>query len=303
MGGIEGSVARILPDYASKKAVPGTALPERSQINVEGLAIHFDKGSTVLAPNAEVSILAGTWPYKDVNGDRTIFGADGLVELGLGAMYSGSKQKFFFDKGQIYIDESATINVAGSVDVFVPLAQSILTVELRGSELADSPLQRDSDVRGVPLTVDIRNTGIYNGKYWVGTPLGDVTGLLGLIERNAAQLTAVGGNITLRAGESIVARSNSSLDVSGGYFKHEGGIAKTSMLIKDGRLVAIKDATPDQKYDGVFSGSSTFFSKKWGVSETFSTPLFSGTNGESFVEGAAGGSLTLTAPSMALDGD
>ena len=40
-----GGSIRILPDYASSKAVPGTSLPERSQVNIEGLAIHFDKGS------------------------------------------------------------------------------------------------------------------------------------------------------------------------------------------------------------------------------------------------------------------
>ena len=305
----EGSSARILPDYLSKKAVPGIALPERSQINIEGLAVHFDKDSSLFAPNAEVVVRAGSWPYKDADGDRTIF-ANGLVEAGLALNFSGTTQKFFYDKGQIYIDEAATINVAGSVDVFVPLAQSILTVELRGNELADSPLQRDSvdasgvpRVRGVPLTVDIRNTGVYNGKYWIGTPLGDVTGLAGLIERNAAQLTAVGGNISMHAGESIVLRKSSSLDVSGGFLKHEAGPANTSFLIKGGRLVAIKDATPDQQYDGVFNGSSTFTNQKWGVSNTFDTPLFGGLNGESFVEGAAGGTLTLTAPSMVLDGE
>ena len=170
------------------------------------------------------------------------------------------------------------------------------------SELADSPLQRDSDLRGVPLTVDIRTTGSNNGKYWMGTPLGDVTGLAGLISRNAAQLTAVGGNISMQSGGSIVVGTGSSLDVSGGFFRHESGEARTSSLILDGRLVAIKDATPDQVYDGVFNGESVFNREKWGISQTFTTPLFSGTKSKSYVEGAAGGTLSLTAPSMALDG-
>ncbi len=299
----EGSVTRILPDYASKKAVPGTALPERSQVNIEGLAIHFEKESTLFAPNAEVSLRAGTWPYKDEDGNRTIFGPTGAVEPGLVNYFTGSVQNFFFDKGQIYLDKAATINVAGSVDVFVPLAHSILTVELRGNELADSPLQRDSKLRGAALTVDIRNTGTYNGKYWIGTPLGDVVGLAGLIEKNVAQLTAVGGNISMQAGESIVLRGKSTLDVSGGYFSHEAGPANTSFLIKGGRLVPIKDATPDQIYDGVFTGKSTFSSEKWGVSKTFDLPLLGDTKGAESVEGAAGGTLKLTAPSMAIDGE
>ncbi|MES2658178.1 MAG: filamentous hemagglutinin family protein [Verrucomicrobiota bacterium] len=299
----EGSSTRILPDYGSKDAVPGIALPERSQVNIEGLAIHFEKGSTLFAPNGEVSVRAGVWPYKDADGSRTIFDAEGKVETGITNFYSGAEQKFLFEGGQIHVDEDATISVAGSVDVFVPLAQSILKVELRGSELADSPLVRDTSLRGVTLTVDIRNTGIYNGKYWIGTPLGDVTGLAGLIKRNAAQLTAVGGDINLRSGGSIGVGKGATLDVSGGYFNHEGGLVKTSYLMSNGRLVDIKDATPDQVYDGAFSGESTFISEKWGVVDTFETPLFPGTMEKGFIEGAAGGTLSMTAPGMAIDGE
>ncbi|NQW99317.1 filamentous hemagglutinin N-terminal domain-containing protein, partial [bacterium] len=298
-----GSITRILPDYGSSKAVPGTSLPERSQVNIEGLAIHFGKGSILFAPNAEVSVRAGVWPYKDADGNRTLFDASGNVEPGITNYYTGSSQKFLFDDGQIYVDEAAAISVAGSVDVFVPLAHSVLEVELRGAELADSPLQRASNLRGQPLTVDLRQSGAYNGKFWVGTPLGDVTGLAGIIERNAAQLTAVGGNLTLQAGGSVVLRHGSVLDVSGGYYSHEGGLVKTSSLIVGGRKVAIKDALPDQVYDGVYTGKTSFSSAKWGITETFYNPLQQGLRQQTSTEGAAGGALVLVAPSMALDGD
>ena len=298
-----GSATRILPDYLSAQAVPGRTLPERSQVNVEGLAIHFDKNSTLLAPNGEVSVRAGVWPYKDGDGNRTIFDAAGNAESGIAGFFSGRDQRFFFNSGEIFLDQSAVINVAGSVDVFVPLAQNILNVVLLGPELADSPLQRDTNLRGRTLTVDIRNTGTYNGKFWVGTPLGDVTGLAGLTQRNAAQLTAVGGNINLQAGGSIVVSKGSALDVSGGYFNHEGGLVNTSSLLSNGKIVAIADATPDQVYDGVFTGQSAVVNAKWGVVNTYATPLAAGIQRESYVEGAAGGTLTLTAPSMAVDGD
>ncbi|MEO0018520.1 MAG: hypothetical protein RLZZ522_1803, partial [Verrucomicrobiota bacterium] len=96
----EGSATRILPDYMSEKAVPGTALPERSQINVEGLSIFLDRNATVLAPNAEVSIRAGVWPYKDADGNRTILNSSGAAEAGITSFYSGKTQRFFFDGGQ-----------------------------------------------------------------------------------------------------------------------------------------------------------------------------------------------------------
>ena len=59
-------------------------------MNIEGLAIHLDKGSIVFAPNAEVSIRAGVWPYKDADGNRTIFDANGNVEPGITNYFSGS---------------------------------------------------------------------------------------------------------------------------------------------------------------------------------------------------------------------
>ena len=298
----ETSVTRILPDYLSKKEVPGTELPERSQVNVEGHAVHFGKESTLLAPNAEVNVRAGTWTYKDINGDRTIFDNNGNPEPFLATNYSSRNQRFLFDSGQVHIDTGATLSVAGSVDVFVPISHTLLTIRLLGSELADSPLQRDTDLRGRELVVDLSDSGSYNGKFWMGTPLGDATGLANLIERNVAQLTAKGGDISMTAGQSLVVRQGATVDVSGGYFKHEGGRAETTHLIKDGRLVPMTNATPDQLYDGVFNGQTVFNSAKWGVSNTFSTPLFTGKVRQSFVEGAAGGNLALTAPSMALDG-
>ena len=296
------SVAQILPDYASSAAVPGAALPERSQVNIEGLSVYFDKNSVLLAPSATVAVRAGTWPFKDTDGNRTIFSAAGTLDPGIINYYSGSTQRFFFNDGQIYLDNAAIINVAGSVDVFVPLAQSILTVQLRGAELANSPLQQNSVLRGQNLTVDLRNSGVYNGTYWIGTPLGDLTGLAGLIAHNAAQLTATGGNITLQAGGSVVVSSGATLDVSGGFFQHAGGLVRTSALMSNGKLVAIQNATPDQVYDGVFTGDASFVSTKWNIADTYNSPLFTGSVEAGYVEGAAGGSLSITAPGMALDG-
>jgi filamentous hemagglutinin len=297
-----GSITRILPTYASKDTAPGTELPEGSQIHIDGLAIHFDKNSEVFAPSGDVSVRAGTRTYTDTDGNRTIFDLDGNVESGMANHFTGKDQKFLYSGGQIYVDDDARISVAGSTDVFVSAEQSILTVDLRGAELADSPLQRDSKLRGVTITVDIRKSGTYNGRYWQGTPLADLTGLAGLVQRNVGQLTVTGGNVSLKAGDSIVVRSGSTIDVSGGYYRNEGGPLQTSALVSNGRLISIDQATPDRKYDGVFNGTTTITSEKWGVSDTYLTPLFGGASQSSYIEGAAGGNLTLTAAGMAIDG-
>lgn len=299
------SASVILPDYASIKTVPGMTLPENSQINVQGLAVHFDKKSLLFAPSADVSIQAGSWPYQDLDQNNNTNQADGVTrETDLDTNFTGTTQRFLFSTGQIFVDQGATLNVAGTPDVFVPLSQSILNLEFRGAELADSPVQRDGPLRAVPLTVDIRRTGNNNGYYWMGTPLGDVTGVAGLIQRNVGQLTARGGSLSLRAGESIVLQSSSTLDVSGGYFQHESGNVRTSRLLQDGHLVDIFRASPSENFEGIYTGTFTMTFAKYGLSETFTNPLaLTGEHFEAgYVQGADGGSLSITAPSMAIDG-
>jgi filamentous hemagglutinin len=297
------SVTQILPDYASTKTVPGTTLPQNSKIKIEGLGIHFAEDAIVLAPNADVAIRAGTWPYADADGNRTVLTAAGTADPFLASRFSGTTQKFFFSGGQIFFDRSALLSVAGSTAVDVPLSQSILDVQFRGSELADSPLQRSESLRGISLTVDIRNTGVNNGRYWVGTALGDVTGLAGLIERNVAQFTVKGGTVTMQAGDSIVIQNGATIDVSGGYFQYAGGMVQTSRLLQNGRLVDIKNAQPDQTYDGVYSGTFAVEHSRWGVTRTFASPWLSGLHYEAgYAQGADGGSLNMTAPGMAIDG-
>ena len=297
------SATRILPDYGSEKEVPGTVLPQKSQINVEGLGIHFGQNATMFAPNADVTVRAGVWPYSDPDGNRTVFDAAGAVEPRLSSQYSGSTQRFLFSGGQIFFDSSSLLSVAGSTDVAVPLAHSILDVQFRGTEFADAPLQRAGLLRAVTLTVDLRRTGVNGGRYWMGTPLGDVTGLAGLIQRNAAQLTAAGGNVTLQAGDSIVVSKGATIDVSGGFFQHEAGPVKTTRLLQNGHLVDIQNALPGQRFDGIYTGTFDVTHAKYGITETFTAPWMTGKHYEQgYIEGASGGTLTLTAPGMALDG-
>jgi len=300
------SVTRILPDYASTKTVPGLTLAENSRINVQGLSIQMQGEAVLLAPHADVTFQAGKWTYTDVDNNRTIFKADGTtVENALSTNFSGGAQRFFYSGGQVFFDSGSLLDVSGSTDVFVALAQHVLTVQFRGTELADAPLQRLSALRGQDLVVDIRRSGEYGGIYWVGSPLGDLTGVAGIIEHNVAQLTAEGGTVNIRSGGSIVVQPGSTVDVSGGYFRNEGGVIQTSRLLRNGTLIDIANATPDLIYDGVYEGKSTALSSKWGVGKTYTHALapLGGYRQSEYIEGAAGGEISFTAPSIIIGGD
>ncbi len=201
------------------------------------------------------------------------------------------------------------INVAGSTDIESPLSQHILTVELRGAELADSPLQRDSVFRQAfqdnpEITVDLRKTGIYNGRRWYGTPLADLSGYIGLIERTVGELTVAGGTVNLEGGASVVIQPGATVNTSGGFINYGGGSVRTTRVLYANHLMEISDATPNRLYQGIYTGLFTENHPRWGVTKTFRVPWMTGEHYEQpYTQGAAGGVLGIAAAAVALDGE
>lgn len=280
----KGSVMQILPEWSSTDKVVGTKLALPSQVNITGKTVHMASGAMILAPNANVSVSAGVWDFID--------------------SLSAPKSNFVYSKGQIYLDPGASINVAGTTDAVAPLSQNIVTVQLRGAELADSPLQRLGPLRGVDLTIDLRKTGVYNGVTWYGTPLADASGYLGLIQRTVSELTTAGGTVKLNAGNSVVVQNGADINVSGGWINYQGGTIKTTRVLSNGHIFDISEATPDRVYDGIYDGKFTVNHPKWGQSFTYVNPFILGEHYEpGYIHGVDGGSLAITSPAMALDGD
>ncbi|MBB5030643.1 filamentous haemagglutinin family protein [Prosthecobacter vanneervenii] len=281
-----GAVTRILPEWASTETVVGTQLALVSQVNVTGKSVYFGGGSTLLAPNAKVGVSAGIWDYlatvDNVQPGTSTFTASG---------------------GQIYVDSGAMLNVAGSTDVYSSVSKYILTVQLRSNELANSPLQRTGVLNNQTVTVDLRNTGTYNGRVWYGTPLADLAGYVGVIQRTVGELTTAGGSISLNAGGSVVVQPSAKLDVSGGWINYQGAQVQTTQLVYNGQIINIATATPDLVYSGIYTGQTTTTQSAFGASST-TTSLFglNNTFQPGYLQGGNGGSLSISAPAMALDG-
>lgn len=279
-----GSVVRVLPEITSSETVVGQVLALRSQINVSGRSIHVGREASIQAPSGDITINAGEWRIQGLGGTSPV-------------------ARFIQSVGQVYVDAQALIDVAGSTDIPVSILQQILELELRGAELANSPLQRDSLLRDSAIVLDARNSGTYNGSEWIGTPLADATGYAGLIQRTVGEFTAPGGSIRISAGESVVLREGAKLDASGGFLQYKGAKVATTRLVLGNRLVDIKDATPNRLYDGIYTGRTSESSERWGVTNVYDQPL--AINGErverGYIEGAAGGTIDITAPGMVLD--
>ena len=278
-----GSISRILPEWGSIDKVVGTELSLRSQMNVQGKVIHMDEGSMIHVPNGIVKFDAGVWDYVNSPTSPTA----GFVNAG----------------GQIYLDRDTLINVAGTPDAFSPLSNHILTVALRSAELADSPLQRTGNLRGPEVTVDLRKTGTYNGRNWIGTPLGDLRGYLNVIERSVDELTVGGGSVSLDSGGSIIMQTGSNIDVSAGWLNYGSGYVKTTRLLYRGNLIDIAAATPDRLYDGIYTGLFSDPHPRWNITRTYRVPWMDGEHFEQgYLQGANAGQLALAGSSMALDG-
>jgi len=302
-----GSMTRILPETASSERAVGSSLTLPSIVNIQGGNIHFKTDAILFAPNA--SLPNGTDQAVSALPTSGVTTAlDAGVTLAAGSwdyITSGGIQKdqFVYSKGQVYLDSGASINVAGSTDVQASVSENIINVQLRGAELADSPLQRSGPLRGQTIQVDIRKTGNYNGHSWLGTPIGDVSGYAALLTHSVGQLTTNGGTVRIQAGNSVVLQHGSSIDVSGGTIDYQGGMVQTSKVLYQGHIIDISQATPDRVYDGIYNGTVSQTYSKWGVTETFTDRVFTrGSYEPGYTYGGDGGSLKIVAPSMAVDG-
>ncbi len=284
----DGSVIRVAPEFNDPSKVAGTALALRSQVNLRGLTAYLGQNSVIFAPNGTVTAEAGTW--------------DRVQTASLGT------NRFVRSGGQVYLDRDSLIHVAGTVDAKAYLRDYLLTVQLRGAELAGSPLQRDSIFRNASgtapaITVDLRRSGVVDGFYWVGTPVADLSGYLAIIQRDVSQLTVDGGTVSLRAGSSVVMQPGARVDVSAGWLNFDGGLVKTTRVLRNGTLRDIADVFPDRRYNSFFTGEFTVAHPRWGVRETYQAPWVTGARYEApYVSGAAGGKLEIAAAGMALDG-
>jgi len=300
----DASLVRILPDSESKKFV-GSELTLPSLINVQGRLIEFDKGAAIIAPGARlpsttakdglgnslvagVSINAGVWmDNADDGGTSFVFAGGQSVDM-------GAKDYILPDlESHITLAEGVLVDVTGSAEVPSSVANNIVTVELRGSELADYPLQRNGVLRGATVRVDAR----------LGTPIADVSGYVNLIEHSIGELTANGGTVSLKAGGAIDVGGGAAIDVSGGWVRYAGAVVDTTKLISAGHLYDITKA-PNIVYDGIYSKTSTITDPKWGVSSTFVRGglASSGQWEEGYLVGGNGGEIAMVASSMNVAG-
>lgn len=219
-------------------------------------------------------------------------------------------------QSRVFIDTGATIDVSGIKDVLVPLSRSVLEIgPLKGNELANSPLYRNSFLNGETVYVDPRLSGVRDdGVAWIGSPLIDAATYYAQVGVAASELMTTGGTVTIGAqgfagngnaalAADVIVKPGAIIDISGGWVRYEGGkVNVTRLVTADGRLVDIGSADPDEIYAGIYKGY-TLDHGRWGTSETWIGGAAANTrNVAEYTEGRDAGALTIKASAIAFDG-
>ncbi|MDQ8731862.1 filamentous haemagglutinin family protein [Bradyrhizobium sp. LHD-71] len=310
------SVTAVTPDLNDRSEIEQSALATRykpGKVELRGKLIDVQSLASVLVPSGNISAVASAVPISSI-----LTPANGPSE---DLVQGDATEK---DGSRVYIDRDAYLSVAGVQDVLVAMERNFIEAQLYINELRDTPLYRDSWLRGTKVVVDRRVSGLFGagpmsgvqwvqdeaGNYipgaWVGTPLADVTGWVGLGKTDLQELSTRGGSIILKAGGSVITRAGSLLDVSGGSVRYSDGWNNTTKLLgADGRIYNIGAAMPDQTYVAL-GGGFTRRSERWGITETWTGPLSkSGRTFErGYTEGRDAGKIAIySGEALVLEGD
>jgi len=245
----------------------------RSLVDMLGEAIRLREGATVSAKGGRVNITA----QHDTSPELLTTPVDVPAA-----------------DARIVIEKGVKIDVSGA-NVELDMERNLVRAELRGNELRNSPLQRDGVLRGQAVFIDSRR----------GTPLADVSGQIGAVERDVSERNLAGGTITIRSQNETIVAPDASFDISGGSIRYRDGYLNTTKLLAaDGSVVDIGDASADRLYAGIVTGYTKQYTH-WGVTEAFPGFVTSGQRGafeKGYIEGKDAGVLTLYSPRMIFDG-
>ena len=283
------SVTTLLPEEDGQTTTSTASADQTFQtgtIKITGGSVSLNSGALIEAPgqNVQITAIAENLPGQTFSGIT-----DGSVV------------------GRVYVDQNATIDVAGLANIELAMAVNQVTIPRLGlNELADSPLQRNGFLFGQPITVDASAVGVdANGNAYVGTPLANVGGYIQQVPRKIDQLLQNGGAITLAGGE-VLTRTGSQLNLDGGYIHYLGGLLTTTKLVAaNGAIIDISNADPNVSYIGI-AGQFTQAQPRFNLTRSYSNPLLAGGAQyvSDYIQGGKAGTLNVFGLSTTiLDGD
>ena len=256
-----------------------TQLP--SQIALKGQNIALLDHASITAPHGDVSVTALVNPTDPTN------------DLGPA------------DAARVSLAPTSVIDVSGATES-LPVSDNSLALQLRATELANFPANRDGPLHGETVYVDLRAHGTNpDGSVWVGTPVADISGDIAAIQRDVFERSVKGGTVSITSSGSVLVGKGATLNISGGQIDWQSGYVKSSTLLGvDGKTYDIANANPNLLYLSTVD-SMTVADPRWGTSVTLALPGQDprGQYQLGYTQGADAGTVAITAPAMVLDGN
>jgi filamentous hemagglutinin len=271
------SLTDIFPEQSDANRTVSDVVPfARSQVRLEGKTIHLQgspsQGALVVAPNAEVLVRARVDPSSNSNP------VPGTVEEPAPATAAA-----------LVMDKNTRIDVSGLrgiVDVDgmgtnggVPVAmeRNSIRIELRGEQLADAPILRDSAIRSQAIYIDARVGTTLINKQTVDEAIANQT------QRSVFEKMGKGGNVEITSTGSVALLPGSTVALRGGSVTYAKGNVRTSRLFDGATVYDVASASNDRKYTKITDA------------------LKMRQNG--YTEGLAAGKLNIASRNLQLDGN
>jgi hypothetical protein len=124
------------------------------------------------------------------------------------------------DVVRVTLAQGSLIDVSGMNTAILDMSKNIISVDLRGTELADNMLLRDSALYGKKIRVDVRK----------GTPIANIDGWLKLVEYKIDEVNTAAGTISINSQGAVIQRAGSLLSLDGGGVSYLPGYANASQL-------------------------------------------------------------------------
>ncbi len=263
----------------------GTAVSAQTQLpsTITLLGEQVDiQGGSITAPGATLTAIAAANPAQAAA--TPVNAATSTAIDGVGSTPDAN--------ARLHIDAGTSIDLSGST-ASLPVTANLVSGQLRSSELADDPTQRNGLLHG---------DTVYINALEGSPPIANLSGEIGAVPQTIQQRTEAGGHATFQSEGDIVFASGAVLNVSGGSSTYAGGVLQNSYLIgANGQLYNIATANPLLTYIGVVNPTFTQNYNTWGVQDVVSTPGLSYYQ-PGYVQGASGGGVQFAAANMVLQG-
>ncbi len=223
------SVIEVREDRQDTSKVPATNTFNRSLVRLNGNNIELQSAESQSGEKSAAKIVAP--------GGNVLMLAERLYAEAPGTNPPDPRT----DSSRVDFGAGSLVDVSGSHGTTLAMDSNIVTVELRGTELADNLALRDSPLYGSKVRIDARK----------GTAVGDVSGWLKQRQFSLGEINANGGTVSVVAGSAIIQRGDSLINVDGGWVDVAGGLLNTSQLRLGNTLVDIGAAKAGVAYDEV----------------------------------------------------